>query len=164
MTIFFREPAGWQAWLAGLNVALVPKHRRLVPCQLDSLQALDRLGVRLDTYATINVPIVLLGGGSKHNPAHLSARLDAIQLVLPHARRVVMPKGDHGADLKAPHEVARIIERSPMKRCTDSQRSPSSVGLVPVVGQLVPSSPTGMGSSSWCGRRKAIATGSSRLV
>lgn len=87
MTIFFRDTIGlpgWQAWLAGLSVALVPKYRRLVPCQLDSLQALDRLGVRLGTYATINVPIVLLGGGSKHNPAHLSARLDAIQ-------RVVMP-------------------------------------------------------------------------
>lgn len=39
-----------------------------------------------------------------------------------------MPKGDHGADLKAPHEVARIIERSLVKRCSDSQRSPSSAG------------------------------------
>jgi pimeloyl-ACP methyl ester carboxylesterase len=43
--------------------------------------------------------IVLLGPG-----------LDAIQRVLPHAELVVMPKRDHGADLKAPNEVARVIE------------------------------------------------------
>lgn len=56
------------------------------------------------------MPIVLLGGGSRRNPAHLRERLDAIQRVLPHAQRVVMPKRDHGADLKAPAEVARVIE------------------------------------------------------
>jgi pimeloyl-ACP methyl ester carboxylesterase len=81
-----------------------------VGCQLDSLEALDQLGVRLDTYATINVPTVLLGGGSKRNPAHMAERLDAIQRVLPHAQRVVMPKQDHGADLKHPKDVARVIE------------------------------------------------------
>jgi pimeloyl-ACP methyl ester carboxylesterase len=113
MAIFFRDTIGlprWQAWLAGMATALVPKYRRLVPCQLDSLEALDQLGVRLDTYATINVPTVLLGGGSKRNPAHIRKRLDAIQRVMPHAQRVVMPKRDHGADLKAPAEVARVIE------------------------------------------------------
>jgi pimeloyl-ACP methyl ester carboxylesterase len=100
----------WQAGLAGMAVALTPKYRRLVPCQLDSLEALDQLGVRLDTYAKIEVPTVLLGGGSKRNPAHIRKRLDAVQRVMPHAQRVVMPKRDHGADLKAPKEVARVIE------------------------------------------------------
>ncbi len=31
----------WQAGLAGMAVALTPKYRRLVPCQLDSLEALE---------------------------------------------------------------------------------------------------------------------------
>lgn len=114
MAIFSRGASGlppWQASLVGLIVAVLPKYRRLVPCQLDSLEALDQLGVRLDTYAQIEVPTVLLGGGSKRNPAHIRKRLDAIQRVMPHAERVVMPKRDHGADLKAPKEVARVIEK-----------------------------------------------------
>jgi pimeloyl-ACP methyl ester carboxylesterase len=111
IAIFSRGAAGlprWQVWLAGVGTALVPKYRRLVGCQLDSLEALDQLGVRLDTYAKIEVPTVLLGGD--RSPAHIPERLDAIQRVLPHAQRVVMPKRDHGADLKHPKDVARVIE------------------------------------------------------
>lgn len=111
MTIFVRgstELPAWQAWLAGRLTALIPKYRRLVPCQLDSLQALDQLGVRLDAYAEIKVPTVLLGGD--RGPAHIPARLDAVERVIPHAERVVMHGRDHGADLKAPKQVAHVIE------------------------------------------------------
>jgi pimeloyl-ACP methyl ester carboxylesterase len=111
MAIFTRSAAGlpaWQAWLVGMTVPLVPKYRRLVPAQLDSLEAMDRLGVRLDTYAQIKVPTVLLGGD--RNPAHIPERLDAIERVMPNAERVVMHKRDHGADLKHPKQVARVIE------------------------------------------------------
>jgi pimeloyl-ACP methyl ester carboxylesterase len=111
MAIFTRGAAGlppWQAWLVGMIVPLVPKYRRLVPAQIDSLEAMDQLGVRLDTYAQINVPTVLLGGD--RNPAHIPERLDAIERVMPHTERVVMHKRDHGADLKHPKEVARVIE------------------------------------------------------
>jgi hypothetical protein len=72
------------------------------------LEALDQLGVRLYTYSRIDVPSVLLGGDG--NPAHISARLDAIERVMPHTTRVVMHKRDHGADLKQPTEVACVIE------------------------------------------------------
>jgi pimeloyl-ACP methyl ester carboxylesterase len=111
ITIFSRDAVGlpsWQAWLAGLFTTLIPRYRRLVPAQLDSFEALDQLGVRLDTYARINVPTVLLGGG--RSPAHLGERLDAIQRVMPHSERVVLHKRDHGADLKHPKEVAHVIE------------------------------------------------------
>lgn len=113
MAIFLHGAVGlprWQASMSGAVVALVPKYRRLAPCQLDDLEALDRLGVRLETYGQIKVPTVLLEGGGKLNPAHLRERLDALQRVLPHAERVVMPKRNHGADLRAPGEVARVIE------------------------------------------------------
>ncbi|MEV5893530.1 alpha/beta fold hydrolase [Nonomuraea fuscirosea] len=96
-----------QARLVGAITALIPRYRRLIPRQLDDLEALDQLGVRLDAYATIKVPVVLLGG--RRGPAHLSERLDAVGRVLPHAARVVLPGADHGADLKRPAEVARVI-------------------------------------------------------
>ena len=111
MAIFTQDAGGlppWQTWPVGMTIPLIPKYRRLVPCQLDSLEAIDRLGVRLDTYAQIKVPTVLLGGD--RNPAHITERLDAIERVMPHAERVVMHRRDHGADLKHPKQVARVIE------------------------------------------------------
>ncbi|MET8145446.1 alpha/beta hydrolase [Sphaerisporangium sp. NPDC005288] len=112
MAVFLRGSVGMpgrQASLAGLAVALIPRYRRLIPGQLDSLDALDRLGVRLDTYATIKVPTVLLGGD--RSPAHLGERLDAIERVMPHAERVIMRGRDHGADLRDHEQVAGIIQR-----------------------------------------------------
>lgn len=111
MALFFRRTVGlkpWKATLAGAAVAVIPKYRRLVRGQLNSLAALDELGVRLDAYARIPVPTVLLGGD--RSPAHLVERLDAIAEVMPNAERVVMPGRDHAADLKHPDEVAAIIE------------------------------------------------------
>lgn len=110
LTIFMRDTVGlppWQAWPAGALTALVPRYRRLVPAQIDDLDALDHLGVRLDVYARITVPTLLLGGD--RSPAHLADRLDAIAHVMTHAERVVMRGRDHGADLKAPKQVARVI-------------------------------------------------------
>ncbi len=111
MEIFFRrtiELPAWQAWPAAALVPLIPRYRRLVPAQLDSLEALDRLGARLDIYAKITVPTVLLGGD--RSPAHIARRLDAVARVMPGARRVTMPGRDHGADLKHPKDVAAVIE------------------------------------------------------
>ncbi len=111
MAIFSRGAVGlprWQAALVGMFTALAPRYRRLVPAQIDSLEAIDQLGVRLDVYAQIRVPAVLLGGD--RSPAHMSRRLEAIERVMPHAERVVMHHRDHGADLKHPDDVARVIE------------------------------------------------------
>ena len=83
------------------------KYRRLVPGQIASLEALDRLGVCLDTYARIRMPTVLLG--AERSPSHLGKRLDALMQVIPHAERVSMPGTDHGADIKQPRRVAQVI-------------------------------------------------------
>jgi pimeloyl-ACP methyl ester carboxylesterase len=110
-SVFLRdtiELKPWQARLTGFFVGIVPHYRRLVGAQLDSLEALDRLGVRLDTYSRITVPTVLLGGD--RGPAHIARRLNAVAAAMPHARKVVMPGRDHGADLKAPKEVAAVID------------------------------------------------------
>ncbi|SDH71178.1 alpha/beta fold hydrolase [Nonomuraea jiangxiensis] len=116
MEIFLRDTvriAAWQAWPAGKATALVPRFRRLAPCQLDSVEALDRLGVRLDTYARITVPTVLLSGD--RSPAHLSERLDAIGWVMPNAERVRWPGRDHNAHLKHPKQVAQLIQSQARK-------------------------------------------------
>ena len=90
------------------RVVLMPRYRAFVPRQIDDAAAIDQLGIRLDTYALIEVPTVLLGGD--RSPAHLGERLDALARVMLHAERVVMHNRDHGAHLKAPKDVARVIE------------------------------------------------------
>lgn len=112
MRIFTRHGVGlplWQATLMGTVAGSVPRLRKYVPCQIDDLEAIQQLGVRLDTYARIAVSTVLLGGD--RSPVNLAERLDALQQVMPRAERVVMPRRDHGADLRAPEDVARVIER-----------------------------------------------------
>lgn len=102
-----RVPA-WLAAVAGFFVPLIPKLRALAPRQIDDLGAIDALGLRLDAYATVHVPTVLLGGD--RSPAHLAERLDALARVMPAAERVVLPGRGHDAQRRAPDEVVRVIE------------------------------------------------------
>ena len=90
-----------------LMVALSPRIRRLVRHQIDDCAAIDQLGNRLDTYATITVPTVLLGGD--RSPAHLGERLDALERVLPHTERVVLHGQGHAANVFAPGKLANVI-------------------------------------------------------
>jgi pimeloyl-ACP methyl ester carboxylesterase len=111
MAIFTQRITGypaWQARLVGVLTALIRRYRRLVPCQIDDLEAMDQLGNRLNVYADNTVPTVLLGGD--RSPAQNTAVLDAIAQVMPHTERVIMHKRDHGADLKAPADIAHVIQ------------------------------------------------------
>lgn len=111
MEIFSRDVVGIPepfAWLIRPAVAVMPKMRALAPRQVNDLEAIDRLGLRLSLYAQIQTPTVLLGG--ERSPAHLGERLDALAAAMPHAEKVVLPRRDHSAHIKAPAEVARVIE------------------------------------------------------
>ncbi|WP_405142618.1 alpha/beta hydrolase [Sphaerisporangium sp. NBC_01403] len=111
LRIFIRDTVrlpAWMAFLAGVFTALSPRLRPLVPHQIDDNEALDRLGVRLDAYAGIDTPVLLLGGD--RSPAHLSERLDALARVLPGAERVVLRGQGHTAHASAPAQVAATIE------------------------------------------------------
>ncbi|GLZ76558.1 hypothetical protein Afil01_13650 [Actinorhabdospora filicis] len=111
MAIFLRDVVGLpalKARLAGLVITLIPKYRRLVPAQLDDLAAIDALGDRLGAYRAIGVPVTLLSG--EKSPAHLIERLTAVRAAVPGATWVSLPGRDHGADLRAPGEVAAVIE------------------------------------------------------
>ena len=94
--------------LVGMVVANDPRMRALAPRQIDDAAAINHLGVRLDTYARIDVPVVLLGGD--RSPAHLAERLDALARTLPHAEPVVLHGQGHNANRSAPDRVARVVE------------------------------------------------------
>ena len=89
-------------------VAVVPRLGRMVARQLDDVAAIDHLGVRLDVYAGIEVPTILLGGD--RSPRQLAQRLDALERVVPRAERVVLHGQAHVAHRTAPKKVAHVIE------------------------------------------------------
>ncbi|MDA8063699.1 MAG: alpha/beta hydrolase [Actinomycetota bacterium] len=109
LQIFTRDVVGmpaYAAWLTRPAVAALPKMRRLALRQLYDLDGVERPTSR---YARIAVPTVLLGGA--RSPAHLGASLGALANVMPNATKVVLPRRDHTAHLRAPGDVAAVIER-----------------------------------------------------
>jgi pimeloyl-ACP methyl ester carboxylesterase len=110
LAIFISLSAGWPRWAARLGghlSALVPAYRRLIPCQIDDLEAMERLGVRLDAYAGISVPTALLGGD--RSPPPLQETVAAVAQAIPTAERVVLRGRGHDAHVRAPDQVARAI-------------------------------------------------------
>ena len=112
ITIHMRE-------IVGAGRLLVAAMRRVPPAwqvvrghaaaQIADDEAIESLGVGLDRYARLDLPVLLLGGG--RSPAHLRERLDALAAVLPRLEEVVVLDGQgHLANLRAPGEVARVIE------------------------------------------------------
>lgn len=112
LAIFLRDivrtPA-WVAWMSGACVPLIPRLGRLAPHQLDDCTAIDEVGLRLDAYARIDVPVVLLGG--ERSPAHLGERLDALERAMPNTERVRLRRQGHAANNLAPARVAEVIAR-----------------------------------------------------
>lgn len=82
--------------------------RRYAAGQIADDEALESLGVGLDRYAELDLPVLLLGGA--RSPANLRARLDALAGVLPRLDSVViLAKQGHLATLRAPDKVAAVI-------------------------------------------------------
>jgi pimeloyl-ACP methyl ester carboxylesterase len=111
MGIFTTIAAGWPGWvahIAGSLVALIPAYRRLIPCQIDDLEAMERLDVRLNAYSAIRVPIVLVGGD--RSPRPLQQIVAAVAHAIPGAKHVVLHSQGHDAHVRAPEQLARVIE------------------------------------------------------
>jgi pimeloyl-ACP methyl ester carboxylesterase len=111
ITIHIREIVG-AGRLAVAAMRRVPPIWQVVrghaPAQITDDEAIESLGVGLDRYARLYLPVLLLGGG--RSPAHLRERLDALAAVLPRLDSVVVLDGQgHLATLRAPGEVARVI-------------------------------------------------------
>jgi pimeloyl-ACP methyl ester carboxylesterase len=95
------------AWGASLLTARDPEMRALIARQIDDNDALDALGPRLDAYARITVPTLLIGGD--RSPQHLTDRLDALEEVMPNTRRLLMHGQGHLAQMRAPDRLAAAI-------------------------------------------------------
>ncbi|QVQ53971.1 alpha/beta hydrolase [Spiractinospora alimapuensis] len=96
-------------WLSMFLAATLPRVRRLVPAQIEDAAAIEALGNRLDAYATIDVPSVLLTG--ERGAGDLHERLAALEERMRDPPRVTIPKQGHSANRHAPAAVAAVIER-----------------------------------------------------
>lgn len=111
LRIFITRMVGMPRAVGWLMPALVRTNatiRTFVPRQVDDIEAVNLLGNRLDAYASITVPVLLLTGA--RTPAHLRERTERLAAVLPAARPIaVMPTQGHGANDRAPGEVAALV-------------------------------------------------------
>lgn len=75
--------------------------------QLTDGEAVDRLGVGIERFATLEVPTTILEGDS--SPAHLRERAADLVSVLPDSRLVTLPGQGHIAHLTAPDLLADAV-------------------------------------------------------
>jgi pimeloyl-ACP methyl ester carboxylesterase len=115
-TIFLRDMVELSppvARLLGIAIGIVGSRqadlRDRIERQLDDNDAINGLGVRLDAYAKLEMPILLVGGDK--SPDHLGRRLDALEQVLPRTRRLLMHGQGHTAERSAPARLAAAITR-----------------------------------------------------
>jgi pimeloyl-ACP methyl ester carboxylesterase len=79
------------------------------PAQIADDEAIEAVGVGVDRYADLDLPVLLLGGA--RSLAHLRRRLEALAGVLPRLDSVViLPRQGHLANQFAPARVARTIQ------------------------------------------------------
>jgi pimeloyl-ACP methyl ester carboxylesterase len=109
--IFTQIAAGWPSFsanLAGALTAMIPEYRKLIPCQIDDLEAMERLGVRLDAYAKLRLPIAMVGG--EKSPELLKEMVTAVAGALPMVERITLSGQGHAANTRDPGQLARVIE------------------------------------------------------
>jgi pimeloyl-ACP methyl ester carboxylesterase len=110
LTIFLRHMVGLSGpvpTVVGLLLPVLPGLRKYVTRQLDDTEAINRLGVRLEAYAGITVPVLLITGA--RSTRSLLGRSDALAAVLPGVKRAVMPDQAHGATQRDPAQLARLV-------------------------------------------------------
>lgn len=105
-TVVAGLPSG-QANFFGRLTALFPQFRKLIPYQIDDLEAMERLGFRLDAYANIKVPTVLVGGSK--SPAGIRDIVAEMAKTLPVVEQAIIKGQAHSAHSGAPKELAAII-------------------------------------------------------
>lgn len=111
IAIFIQLIAGWPGFLAnsaGALTALVPTYRQLIPCQIDDLEAMERLGIRLDAYSKLNLPVATVCGGRSTD--FNKEMLAAVSDVLPRVERIDLRGQGHGGHVRDPKQLAEVIE------------------------------------------------------
>jgi pimeloyl-ACP methyl ester carboxylesterase len=110
--IFTQIAAGWPSIFAnagGALTALVPAYRRLIPCQIDDLEAMERLGVRLDAYSQLNLPVAMVCG--ERSPDSNKEMAAAVADALPRVERITLRRQGHACHIQDPDQLAGVIER-----------------------------------------------------
>jgi pimeloyl-ACP methyl ester carboxylesterase len=108
--IFTRDMVGLsagQSRMIRIFVGLSPKLKRLASSQIADNVAMQDLGTRLNAYASIERPVLLIGGDK--SPAHLGKRLDVLARTIPHTERVLLRGQGHSANQRAPRRLADAI-------------------------------------------------------
>jgi pimeloyl-ACP methyl ester carboxylesterase len=95
------------AFLVGVMTRFVPELRTHGARQIDDWDAIVRLGPRLEQYATIQTPTLLLGGD--RSPSHLGKRLGMLASAMPNASLQLLLGQGHAANDQAPELVAGYI-------------------------------------------------------
>lgn len=109
--MFTQIATDWPSALANpaaALAALVPTYRQLIPCQIDDLEALERLGVRLDAYSRLNLPVAMVGG--ERSPDALQQMVAAVADVLPQGERISLSGQGHTCHIRDPHKLADVME------------------------------------------------------
>jgi pimeloyl-ACP methyl ester carboxylesterase len=109
--IFTQVITGWPGFLAniaGAFTGLFPSYRQLTPCQIDDLEAMERLGIRLDTYTKLNLPVAMICGERSPgiNKEMVTAAVDA----LPRGERIDLRGQAHVSHFRDPEQLAEVIE------------------------------------------------------
>lgn len=81
--------------------------RRYARPQIADDEALESLGVGIERYTRLAMPVLLIGG--TRSPRHLLARLEALARVIPRTQTAMLPGQGHSANLTAPDQVARLV-------------------------------------------------------
>jgi pimeloyl-ACP methyl ester carboxylesterase len=79
--------------LAGTVTAAIPSYRRLIPCQIDDLEAMERLGNRLGAYSGIERPVGLIVG--ERSTVFLKQTVAAVAGATPGAELLVLLRRGH---------------------------------------------------------------------
>lgn len=109
--IFTQIAAGWPGLLANAAAeltALIPAYRTLIPCQIDDLETMERLGLRLDAYSKLNLPIAIVSG--EKSPDSNKEMAAAVAGALPMVERIILSRQGHGCHVRDPEQLARVIE------------------------------------------------------
>lgn len=94
--------------LVGTLSALFPAYHRLIPCQIDDLEALEQLGVRFDAYSRLNLPIAMVDG--ERSPSSIKEIVAAVADALPRDEHIRLRGQGHACHINDPQQLANVIE------------------------------------------------------
>jgi pimeloyl-ACP methyl ester carboxylesterase len=109
--IFTQIAAGWPAFLAnvgGALTAMFPAYRELIPCQIDDLEAMERLGARSDAYSKLRLPIAMICG--EKSPESNIEMFDVVANAIPNAERITLSRQGHSSHVFDPEQLTKVIK------------------------------------------------------